>query len=171
MLPSHRRRADGPTSVLSLSTAVATTTSLTSTPSTPPPNRETSMPPPDPTSTRTSPFYYFRSPLRPLPHCFVVFVNVSIGVRGCYFCGRREEGRRERGREVAGVFFFSSFSMTFHGVPFFRSRNASRETVSVSVFLLSHVSSTWQITAKFLLGNQVRNLVAKFKLGSRYRWN
>jgi hypothetical protein len=28
-------------------------------------------------------------------------------------------GRRERGREVAGVFFFSSFSMTFHGVPFF----------------------------------------------------
>ncbi len=100
--------------------------------------------------------------------------------------GERREGggggRRERGREVAGVFFFSSFSMTFHGVPFFRSRNASRETVSISVFLLSHVSSTWQITAKFLLGIQVRtwqslqaelvesvpsqkNLAAKYELG------
>ena len=30
------------------------------------------------------------------------------------------------------------------------------------------VSSTWQITAKFLLGNQVRNLVAKFELGSDF---
>jgi hypothetical protein len=39
-------------------------------------------------------------------------------------------------------FFQLLFSMAFHGVPFFWSQNASRETVPISVFLLSHVSST-----------------------------
>jgi hypothetical protein len=75
--------------------------------------------------------------------------------------GRREEEReRERGREGerargAEVFFYSSFSMAFHSVPFFWSRNASRETVPISVFLLFYLSSNKKNTAKFELGCQV----------------
>jgi hypothetical protein len=69
------------------------------------------------------------------------------------------------------VFFFLLLFCGFPRCSFFSESNASRETVPVSVFLQSHEFSTWQITPKFLLGNQVQNLVAKFELGSRYRQN
>ncbi len=79
---------------------------------------------------------------------------------------RREEageGERARGREACKSLFFQLLFYGFQLCSFFSESNASQETMPISVLLLSHVSSTWQITAKFLLGNQVR------KLGSQVR--
>jgi hypothetical protein len=51
----------------------------------------------------------------------------------------------------------------------FSESNASQETVPVSVFLLSHVFSTWQIsTVPSSNLATIQNLVAKFERGSRY---
>ncbi len=83
-------------------------------------------------------------------------------MQGCYsfFCGSREEGGEGGGESGAMVkLLIKPFSMAFHGVPFLWSRNARRETVPVSVFLLSHV---------FQLGTSERpNLdLAKFTLST-----
>jgi hypothetical protein len=74
------------------------------------------------------------------------------------------EGERERGREQERGMresFFSLIKVLFYGIPWcsiFLESYGNQETMPVSVLLLFHVSSTWKITAKFLLGNQVRNL-------------
>ncbi len=86
-------------------------------------------------------------------------------------CVRREGEKRE---VYGSLFFQPKIKLLFYGIlwcSIFSESNASQETMPVSVLLLSHVFSTWQITTKFLLGNQVQNLVAKFKLGSRYCQN
>ena len=80
-------------------------------------------------------------------------------------------GERERGERES---FFQPNKTPFlcHSMVFiFSESNASRETVPISVFVLSHVFSTWQITTMFLLGNQVQNLAAEFERGSRYVQN
>ena len=71
---------------------------------------------------------------------------------GCFSILWEERGGRRRGRERGRE------ALLFYGFPrcsIFLESNASRETMPVSVLLLSHVFSTWQITTKFLLGNQV----------------
>ena len=76
---------------------------------------------------------------------------------------REEAGEGERGQEECGSLFFQLLFYGFTRGSFFSESNASQETMPVSVFLLSLFFSTWQITAKFLLGIQVT------KLGSQVR--
>jgi hypothetical protein len=96
--------------------------------------------------------------------------SVDMAKLGCRVTNIGAVGNEDKGMgemERGARFFFQPNktpflwrSMVFL---FFRVECKLRNLL-VSVLLLIHVSSTWKFTAKFLLGNQVQNLAAKFEL-------
>ena len=87
-----------------------------------------------------------------------------------FFAGGERREEAGEGEKVRGVWesFFSAPFLWLSRRSFFSESNASQKTMPVIVLLLCRVFSSWQITTKILLGNQVRNLEAKFELGSHY---